>query len=55
MDAAEIKDMVRARYGGIAAAAERESCCAPAASSCCDPAAAASADEKSLRMGDSAA
>ena len=29
-----IKDMVRARYGGIAASAD-SSCCAPAATSCC--------------------
>ena len=32
--AAEIKEMVRARYGGIAAGASAD-CCAPAASSCC--------------------
>ena len=37
-----IKEMVRARYGGIAASAET-SCCAPAAAtSCCDTAAPAS-------------
>ena len=29
-----IKEMVRARYGGIAARADT-SCCAPAATSCC--------------------
>lgn len=32
-----IKEMVRARYGGIAASADT-SCCAPAAASCCDTA-----------------
>jgi hypothetical protein len=32
MDDAQIKEMVRARYGGIAAASETD-CCAPAASS----------------------
>jgi SAM-dependent methyltransferase len=30
-----IKDLVRARYGGIAAGADAQ-CCAPAATSCCD-------------------
>jgi len=35
-DAAEIKAMVRARYGGIAAGTVAD-CCAPAASSCCGP------------------
>jgi len=34
MDDVQIKEMVRARYGCIAAAGEA-SCCAPAASSCC--------------------
>src|SRR4249920_632665 len=34
MDSAEIKEMVRNRYGSIAAASS--SCCAPAAS-CCSP------------------
>ena len=49
MDDAQIKEMVRARYGGIAAAAgSEESCCAPAAS-CCGPAADPWA--KSHRMG----
>jgi SAM-dependent methyltransferase len=33
MDTADIKDMVRSRYGSIAAAAS--SCCAPATPSCC--------------------
>ena len=48
MDEARIKEMVRARYGGIAAASEA-SCCAPAASSCCGPQAAS--DDKARRMG----
>jgi SAM-dependent methyltransferase len=54
MDEQTIKEMVRVRYGGIArAAADAETCCAPAASSCCGP--ATSLDEKSRRMGYSAA
>ncbi|MGH7045178.1 MAG: arsenite methyltransferase [Stellaceae bacterium] len=52
MDQAEIKDMVRARYGGIAIAAEASSCCAPGASSCCGP--STDAPDKALRMGYSA-
>ena len=48
MDEAQIKEMVRARYGGIAAARET-SCCAPAASSCCGPEAAS--HDKARRMG----
>src|SRR5215469_7223842 len=49
MDEAQIKEMVRARYGGIAeAAGAAEGCCAPAAS-CCGPAADPGA--KSRRMG----
>jgi arsenite methyltransferase len=43
MDSADIKDMVRNRYGSIAAASS--SCCAPAAS-CCSP-----EGQKSARMG----
>jgi SAM-dependent methyltransferase len=35
MDSAEIKELVRNRYGSIAAASS--SCCAPAVSSCCSP------------------
>jgi SAM-dependent methyltransferase len=35
MDDADIKEMVRNRYGAIAAAST--SCCAPAATSCCNP------------------
>ena len=37
MDESQIKQMVRARYGGIAAASEISAGCAPAASSCCGP------------------
>jgi SAM-dependent methyltransferase len=44
MDSAEIKEMVRNRYGSIAAASS--SCCAPATNSCCSP-----EQEKSARMG----
>ena len=50
MDQHDLKEMVRARYGGIAQAANTaESCCAPAAS-CCGPAATAP-DSKSRQMG----
>jgi SAM-dependent methyltransferase len=48
MDEAEIKGMVRARYGSIAAASEA-GCCAPSPSSCCGP--AATPDDKARRMG----
>jgi arsenite methyltransferase len=51
MDNAEIKDMVRVRYGSIAAA----DCCAPAAASCCGTAAAPNMSDKALRIGYSAA
>ena len=51
MDNAELKEMVRARYGGIAASAASD-CCAP--SSCCGGSTATIADSKSLRMGYSA-
>ena len=50
MDAVEVKEMVRARYGSIAAGTVSD-CCAPAASSCCS---ASDADSKSARMGYSA-
>jgi len=50
MDDAQIKEMVRARYGGIAAAAE-ESCCTPAASACCGPEVAETPETKARRMG----
>src|SRR5438874_2494722 len=49
MDAADLKEMVRARYGSIAVAATATDCCAPAASSCCG--AASPAQDKALRMG----
>ncbi len=53
MDAAELKDLVRARYGAVAAAAdaaasETGGCCAPAATACCGPSPLA---EKSHRIG----
>ncbi len=54
MDDVQIKEMVRARYGGIASASEA-SCCAPAASSCCGPEDAGTAQDKARRMGYSAA
>jgi SAM-dependent methyltransferase len=50
MDDAQIKEMMRARYGGIAAASET-SCCAPAASSCCGLEEAESSHDKARRMG----
>jgi SAM-dependent methyltransferase len=50
MDDAQIKEMVRVRYGSIAAATE-ESCCAPAASSCCGPELAETSHDKARRMG----
>jgi arsenite methyltransferase len=49
MDDVHIKEMVRARYGGIAAKASEASCCAPAASSCCGPETASY--DKARRMG----
>jgi SAM-dependent methyltransferase len=51
-EAAEIKDMVRARYGGIAAGAVSD-CCPPAAS-CCGATAASAVDGKAREMGYSA-
>jgi len=48
MNDVQIKEMVRARYGGIAEAASEASCCVPAAS-CCGP--TADPDGKSKRMG----
>ena len=53
MDAAELKEMVRARYGGIAAGVDAAGCCAPAEPACCAPT-SPSAD-KALRVGYSAA
>ena len=49
----EIKDMVRARYGGIAAGTVSD-CCAPAASSCCGVADTPEVDGKARVMGYSA-
>jgi SAM-dependent methyltransferase len=48
LDDLQIKDMVRARYSGIAAAGEA-SCCAPAASSCYGP--ETSSRDKARQMG----
>jgi SAM-dependent methyltransferase len=50
MEAAQIKEMVRARYGGIAEAADDASCCAPA-SSCCGDRAPGTPADKSRQMG----
>jgi SAM-dependent methyltransferase len=50
MDTTELKEMVRARYGRIAAGTISD-CCAP---SCCDAAATSVADSKSSKMGYSA-
>jgi arsenite methyltransferase len=50
MDSVQIKEMVRARYGGIAAAAGAVDCCAAATSCCGDLAPGAPAD-KSRQMG----
>ena len=49
MDQAEIKEMVRARYGSIAMAADTSGCCTPATVSCCGPSTAA--QDKALQMG----
>jgi SAM-dependent methyltransferase len=51
MDSSEIKEMVRARYGGIAASPDAGCCTDLPASSCCSPLDAAT---KSARMGYSA-
>jgi SAM-dependent methyltransferase len=45
-----IKDMVRARYGSIAARAD-SSCCAPAVTSCCETAAAPDLNAKARDIG----
>jgi len=52
MDEAQIKEMVRARYGDVAKSSG-EACGAPT-TSCCGPATPASAGDKALRMGYSA-
>jgi arsenite methyltransferase len=49
MDTTEIKELVRARYGEIAAG-----CCTPAASACCGPSTVVTENDKALRMGYSA-
>lgn len=49
----EVKEMVRARYGDIAARVDSQ-CCAPATTSCCDTAVAPDANEKAREMGYSA-
>src|SRR6201993_144080 len=51
MEAAQIKEMVRARYGGIAEAAGDASSGARAASSCCGDTAAGTPADKSKQMG----
>jgi len=50
MDDARIKEMVRVRYGGIAATADSVGCCGPA-TSCCGDGGPATAADKSRRMG----
>jgi SAM-dependent methyltransferase len=45
-----IKDMVRSRYGGIAARAD-SSCCAPAVTSCCETAVAPDLNAKARGIG----
>jgi SAM-dependent methyltransferase len=50
MDDAQIKEMVRARYGGIAEAAGAASCCAPI-SACCGDTAPGTPADKSRQMG----
>ena len=49
MDDAQIKEMVRARYGGIAANTSEASCCEPTSSACCGPGTAS--HDKARRMG----
>jgi arsenite methyltransferase len=51
MDDAQIKEMVRTRYGGIAEAANAAGCCEPAASSCCGDVAPGTPTDKSRQMG----
>ena len=50
MDDVQIKEMVRARYGGIADAADNAACCGPA-TSCCGDAAPGTPTDKSRQMG----
>jgi arsenite methyltransferase len=51
MDEQAVKEMVRARYGGIAEAADNGACCGPAVSSCCGDVAPATSTDKSRQMG----
>jgi arsenite methyltransferase len=51
MDEQAVKEMVRARYGSIAASTTAD-CCGPTPSSCCAPSATPQGvDDKALRMG----
>jgi SAM-dependent methyltransferase len=51
MNAAELRELVRARYGSLAAAGDAAAgCCAPADSACCGPS-APSQSEKARRAG----
>jgi len=52
-ESSEIKEMVRARYGGIAVGTAAD-CCAPTASSCCGTTATPTVDGKAREMGYSA-
>jgi arsenite methyltransferase len=51
MDDAQIKEMVRLRYGGIAEAADDGACCGPAVSLCCGDVAPDTPTDKSRQMG----
>ena len=53
LESDQIKEMVRARYGGIAKGAA-SGCCAPAAASCCETTAESAVDGKAREMGYSA-
>jgi SAM-dependent methyltransferase len=49
MEATDLKDLIRARYGALASAAGASSCCGPSPSGCCGSEGAA--DAKSRAMG----
>src|SRR5204863_2428763 len=51
MDEQTVKEMVRARYGGIAEAASNAACCGPAPSSCCGDVVPGTPESKSRQMG----
>jgi SAM-dependent methyltransferase len=51
MPSDDIKELIRTRYGSIAAAEGAASCCAPAASSCCAPSTASDPAAKARQMG----